>query len=119
MKIIKPVEFPLELILQGLKSSEPKYITSDGVRVSLYDVAVSLITGLLSQVDEAESEKREAYALLEKLFPGPPNWGTQQCVSKRGQTPHCDQEKNTSSGAEEASFPAATVIAAIVKQAVI
>jgi hypothetical protein len=117
--MIKAVEFPLELILLGLKSSEPKYIAVGGVRVSLYDVAAGLITSLLSQADEAESEKREAYALLEKTFTNPPHWAAQSNAGIIGQDLSRNRKNNTDGGTKETVFPAATVIAAIVKQTAI
>jgi len=118
VKIIKPVEFPLDLILQGLKSSEPKYIAVGGVRVSLYDVAAGLITSLLSQADEAEAEKREAYALLEKLFPNPLDLAMRQYAAGSVQPPRRVRQ-NAIGGTRKSDFPAATVLAAVVKQTAI
>lgn|GEM_PF-3528711 len=114
MKMLKTVEFPLDLILQGLKSSEPKYIIADDARISLYDVAASLIISLLSRVDDADLEKQKAYALLEKLLPNPPHWAEQQCTGKSEQAFHHDTQRSAAG-----AVSTATVIAAIIKQAAI
>ena len=69
MKVIKPVKFPVNILIQGLQDSKPNYIAISGVRVNLNEVAASVIEGLIQQVDDVLGAKLELQSIMERLLP--------------------------------------------------
>jgi hypothetical protein len=67
MKKVIPVSIPLETVLEGLRSSEPRYILVEGVRVNLYEVAESVIKSSVRNEEDSSYQCKTMYEKCKTL----------------------------------------------------
>jgi len=109
MKVLKTVHIPVDTAISELKKSDPLYIEVEGVRVNLYEVAGSIISNMIVQLDDAEEDKRRLRKVIADLVQCPEDEDYDSYMDTAFQS-YC---KPMAKHNEE--FPIAAVIAALVK----
>ena len=111
MKVIKPIKIPMDIIIQELRNGEPQYIEAENLKVNLYDVAATLLTGMASQLDEAKTELAAFQAIIRKnTYINKEEYPQQDHYSIRAK--HYNQSDS------QCAVPVATVIAAIARSSI-
>lgn len=116
LKVVKPVQIPMNVLLCALRDSKPRYIAKNGVRVNILEVAASLIESLIAERDEAEANWEELAQVVGRML-------TDMCeltdlTVEAGLcfgTASLDAGSIQQDNQDTSRYPKATVISALVK----